>query len=992
MQDPCICYTQYDETCLFVDYQGKIQMMGHCFCTSEKQICYLCGTDSVSNFPFITVNSFRFSCSVCGRPFHDFQGLIQHMFATHYIVFQNKTSSCGLCGHLFHTFPELTQHMFSSHYILKGEALSVEFQSASDTPMPSTLDTLTQEISQITTFENEGPVQHDDLADMLPPPRSFPAGAQETRDHSIKDILSREYYLGTVTWHRTDEPGAELYSLQFPQRLIEGVPTIREKLNGFTYLRSDVRLRVEINSQPFQQGRLIGVFFPGLSDRAFIRNLTHLTGYHSNEVDIQTSQELALTIPFVAPVSHVNLCKNWGTVGSIAIFVYGQLAGGTTDVEIAIWASLVNPDPQVPTAAPLYNPSPMNVKSQGLGKERAAAAGPITRVARTVAGVSKVASLIPGISAAAGVVNTVSSFAADLASTFGWSKPIQEMPSQVMQQNPARYFNNFNGVDNSKVLALDQENAVEQYSGLFGSGVDEMSIQYITQTPNFFRSVPWRTVNEAGQYLTTIPIHPGYYGVPDVEGTQIYWNPTHLSYVTSVFKRWRGDLLFRFKLVKTKFHSGRIRVSYVPQLDTNYGTFPELDLNRAYSMVVDIRNRSEFDFEVPFVYPQPWADCSDISNVRTNDSEFHLGMTGFLVVDVINKLVAPTGLVSPTVDILIEVCAGKNFELSVPKECYWTPVNKVQPALPAPIVVENITSFDEEVVLKNNPEHQVEEEIILEDELHQEEPTEVVVQQEILGVFQSFTTKVNSVLYQSYFLPTRSETQISDSHSQLFETQTDLSSSDAAALTIGEKIVSLRQLFQRFQKVFESPLPSVAPNVILIQPYAVREVDHFVLTKNNDYFSYFMPLFAFMRGGMRIKLLANYDTRMINKVNTWLFSDQTVTAETLVVQQTTPSPVVDSCLPNCVHFPGLEGIVEVSVPYYNSYPVTYNPFYMLPALVSAYPDPDAWMHANLSYVAIDNVPASTTGPFSVYRAIGEDFSAGFLVGAPLCVDPLLSVP
>jgi len=804
--------------------------------------------------------------------------------------------------------------------------------------MPPTLDELSTEVNQITTFENEGPQQSDDLAAMTSPPEKFLATARETREHTVKDIIGREYYLGTVTWHRADLPTTELFNLQFPEGMLALQP-IRDKLSGFAFLRSNVRVRVEINAQPFQQGRLLGVFFPGVTDRTAIRNLTHLTGYHSTEVDIQTAQEMALTIPFVAPVSHINLCKNWGTVGSVAIFVYGQLAGGETDVEIAIWASLVDPDPQVPTAAPLL---PISVKTQGLGKERVAAIGPITRVAQAVSGISKVASLIPGIGAAAGVVNTVSSMAANLASTFGWSKPIQEMPAQVMQQNPARYFNNFNGTDNSKVLALDQENAVEQYSGLFGSDVDEMSIQYITQTPNFFRNILWNTTMEAGQYISTIPVHPGIYGVAQLDpgpGTQVYWNPTHLSYVTSVFKLWRGDLLFRFKLVKTKFHSGRIRISYVPQLDAPYNSLPVLDLNRAYSMVVDIRNRSEFDFEVPFVYTQPWADCSDLSNARDETAVSHLGMTGFIVVDVINKLVAPSTLVSPVIDILVEVCAGKNFELAIPKQCYWTPVNSFQPALTPP-----------------------KEEL---DEPH-------------------------LVDLQAFFLETRSETQISDQHSPLFSTQTDLSSADAAALTIGEKIVSLRQLFQRFQQVFTSILPSVPPATVLIQPYAIREINHFVVTPDNDYFSYFMPLFAFLRGGMRIKLRANYDTRMINSVNAYLFTVAPINSDTPIAQQLVAAP--DTCLPTTIHFPSLEGIVEVSVPYYNRYPITYNPFYMLPTTTSLYPDPDSWMHANLSYVSIDNVPASNTQPFTIYRAIGEDFSAGFLVGVPLCVDPVLSVP
>lgn len=786
--------------------------------------------------------------------------------------------------------------------------------------MPALLDTQTTEEIQIVNFEDEGPHPVESIAARVEPPSSALASARETRDHSIKDIVGRPYYMGTSTWLLTSAPGTQLQKFVLPSDLL-AVPTVKEKLQGFAFFRGGIKLTIEVNAQPFQQGRLIAVFHPGITDTNGVANLTHLTGYPHQEIDIQTAQTMTIDVPFVAPVSHVNLVKPWGNVGSVSLYVYGKLAGGTTDVEIAYWLQFTDPDPQVPTA----------VLAQGLGKERKVASkGPITEVASSVATIARVASAIPGIAVAAGVINTVSTAIASVASVYGWSKPINENTVAVMQQNPARYFNNFNGMDNSKTLALDHNNAIEQYEGLYGSRVDEMAIQYIVQTPNFFKRVNWDVSQEAGSFITTIPVHPNYYAPIVTDGSLTpsanYRNPTHISYVCSSFSKWRGDITFRFKLVKTKFHSGRLRISFVPQLDSVYDSLPVLDLNRAYSTIIDIRNRSEFDFEVPFVYPQPWADCSDPQNSLNPTANPHFGLTGFVVVDIINKLVSPSDIVSSSIDLIVEVCAGKDFEVSVPKQPYYTPVPHFVPRPPPSPVTVNA---------------------------------------------------------QSLFLDSRSDAQVSDSHTPLFETQRDAGAGAADALTIGERIVSLRQLFQRTQIVTRPNTPTTTTMALQIIPMAqVNLPTQFKAYPARNYFDYFLPLYAFYRGGMRTKIIANYDTRMINQVGVSLYEDFPLHDATVFNSlQVKPTGLP----PQTIHFPSVEGIVENSIPFYNTYSLNYTPFYQRLAVVNTY-DPQGFVRSKTPGLSIDNVPVLTDSTFSIARSIGEDFSAGFLLGAPLCIE------
>jgi hypothetical protein len=60
---------------------------------------------------------------------------------------------------------------------------------------------------------------------------------------------------------------------------------------------------------------------------------------------------------------------------------------------------------------------------------------------------------------------------------------------------------------------------------------------------------------------------------------------TPMSYAAFPFKWWRGDIIFRFKFICTRFHKGRVRITFDPINDISVST---PDYTTVFNEVVDI--------------------------------------------------------------------------------------------------------------------------------------------------------------------------------------------------------------------------------------------------------------------------------------------------------------------------------------------------------------------------------------------------------------------
>jgi hypothetical protein len=554
-----------------------------------------------------------------------------------------------------------------------------------DTELTKVDETQHEVVEQIVTFHEDGDVV---VEEETPPevPMSYLKVAEDDLTHSVKDILERPIEMKNFNWTLAQAAGTEIDGQQLPEDWL-AVPMIRQKLTGFTYFRGGFDIKVQVNAQPFHAGALLIVFEP-LQDQQTYNpsNLLHfggITGYRHVVLDLSEATTATLHVPFLANVTHFDLVKAIGQLGRVRVLVYSALTG-TSDVEGTIWVSAKDVHVDMPTgilpwprevgvaqsksgSRPSRIPVPTKsgpkvVPPKETQKEEKAKFPPgfFTSVALGVKAASRAIMGVPVIAPYAACVSWLAGAAAGICSIFGWSKPVDRLRVKMVQLVYGRTAANYNGDCKAKVMALDSHNEVVVPTDVFGTEKDEMALGHVLAQPTFLDRFQMLKAHTPGQLIWKMPVSPRACN-KIINGYKIINLNTMLSYTAEMFSNWRGTLKYSFRIVKTPYHSARVRLAFVPSAFEDTPT-EGIDINMIYSKIIDIREVNMFDFEVPFVFNQPWMSLADIQRDLTSASL----PTGMLYVEVLNALRNPSSA-ADFIEFIVEVSAGDDFQFSYPR-------------------------------------------------------------------------------------------------------------------------------------------------------------------------------------------------------------------------------------------------------------------------------------------------------------------------------------
>lgn len=434
----------------------------------------------------------------------------------------------------------------------------------------------------------------------------------------------------------------------------------RDKLRGYLAIRATIVVRLQLNANKFQQGRLIMGYIPAGKDNFLRETLTALTQLPHVELDINSETAAVLEIPYTSPYTHFNLIDGTGESASLLVREYApfKFGAGSSVCGYTIWCSLKD----VELVTPVTNvgwiaqsgkiPRKTNIKDTEL---KTMTQGPISGMLNKISSAATVLGDIPLISSYAGTLAWVSAIGARVATVFGYSQPRNENLVTKNNRSKYSYENTADGVDNCDTLGLSATNAVSILPGLGATNLDEMSLQYLQQVPAYFKTNVWRTVDNYGDVIDAISLRPDQFAITSiVPGAS---DMTPVAFLANMFRYYRGSLKVTVKLSKTQFHSGRLIVSFNPGSNPG-GVYAIEDSDYIFREIIDVRDATEYTFLVPFVATQPY--------LGTDESY------GLLTVHVLNPLVAPD-TVSSEVDLLFEISAHHDMEWSLPKEFRFSP-------------------------------------------------------------------------------------------------------------------------------------------------------------------------------------------------------------------------------------------------------------------------------------------------------------------------------
>ncbi len=823
------------------------------------------------------------------------------------------------------------------------------------------------ETRQLITFHSDlNPVVHSYDA-RIELDQGLKDNATDFGEHTIKSFLERPKRLTSFLWHTTDAANTVICRFQVPFDLLNQ-QVYYQKVAGFMGFRATTLIRVQVNNTRFQQGRLLCTFYPDVASTPQKYNACQQLLYRSQwprvEYDPSVDTEVSLEIPYVTTYTHYNLLSGEGSAGIFDITVFSPLVdiAGATASTVTVWSEFKDIElvyATVPTnlfpqaiSVPRNNKNRKKKVSKRISREpqrqldpsdlEADEAGvrPVSSFLNSIAATADIAKNIPLLSSIAGPVSWVAALAAKAAHAFGFSNPLNNSPVTSVIYKPTFSAINSSGIDNSYNMGIIEDNKVETLPGFAGTDLDELSIPYLLSIPTYFGAINWTTSNAAGVLLNTFNMNPAGFFIPDTSTTvagnaaQAVHHQTPVTWLSNYFQYYRGSMRLTFKAVKTEFHTGRLLIAIA--LGDNSGT-SFTNTGYMHRDIIDLRLSTEFTITVP------WGSVTPYKRTAINYA--------FVNVYVLNELQAPP-TVSSTITLLLEVSCDDDFEFAVPRQGSFLPCfAPFNTSAPASI---NNASFMAES-----------------DELVREQPTRYHFQ---VG---DTTDSINeqSAREPQVSKPIGSAKILSD-----FTT--------SAKYCIGESIVSLRQLLKRTVPFYINNFTATAAGgtaVFKLAPYTVFSANEVAVASPNaficDYFSLFAPLYAFMRGSVRLKVMSAQGASAnmlyngsvtIHQGDGSAFSPAAATnGATSLVANTNLLPIVPY---NCQIYPNW----EIQVPFYcPTFTASTLPVAQGIAIGPGNDYPNTFVDFSLSYT---NTLGLSTLPVSVGRQIGEDFSFGFFTG------------
>jgi hypothetical protein len=152
----------------------------------------------------------------------------------------------------------------------------------------------------------------------------------------------------------------------------------------------------------------------------------------------------------------------------------------------------------------------------------------------------------------------------------------------------------------------------------------------------------------------------------DVKSTRVAFTPMGL--VARMFRHWRGDIVFTFRVVSSKYHKGRLQVAFDPAFNPPIQAASDLG-PLVQNVVYDLgQAQEEFEFRVPYSAATSWLKRNNTIGPRWSTNGTLITSTaednGLLTLRVLTPLTAPIS--TSSVDILISVRAAENIEFANP--------------------------------------------------------------------------------------------------------------------------------------------------------------------------------------------------------------------------------------------------------------------------------------------------------------------------------------
>jgi hypothetical protein len=500
---------------------------------------------------------------------------------------------------------------------------------------------------------------------------------------SLSSFLSRPVRIANFTWLESD-PTDTILSTINPWRLFFDDARIKYKLNNFAFMRCNLKVKVIINASPFYYGCLGMAYqpLPSLTPSTIVAGagVQTLIPYSQRPIVWMYAQDSAggeMTLPFFYHKNwlKIGLAQHFTDMGKLDFLSYTALqsANGTVGqgvtVQVYAWAEDVQ-----------LSGSTVGLALQSTENEYGT--GVVSAPATAVASVAKMFRSIPVIGRFATATEIGAKAVAGIASLFGFTNvPVIEDTKPFRPGAFPMFASPEIGFPNEK-LTLDPKNELSIDNAIMGiSAEDPLSIDKLVKHESFLTRTTWATTNVTDDILFYARVNPWMYSKTGATVNNSLVDMTPMAYVSRLFNDWRGDIVFRFKIIASPYHKGRLLISFDPQGIAGNNIVTATNTTSAvYTQIVDLGDTSDVEIVVP--YQQALAFLQTRQSTSSSNFSTSPAVTwdvnddldnGCIVVRVLTALTAPVA--TAPVSILCYVRGGDNMEFANPVKLDTSLVN-----------------------------------------------------------------------------------------------------------------------------------------------------------------------------------------------------------------------------------------------------------------------------------------------------------------------------
>ena len=495
------------------------------------------------------------------------------------------------------------------------------------------------------SFEKKAIVSYSDFNSNTQTVESMPDASfdmAQSGDADFPNWFERPVRIRDVDW----AVNGSISQTFHPWNLWAKDPKIANRLTNYRNFRGKLHVKFTINGNQFYWGRLLCSYNPyntltGTNSYTQPSGLVQCSQRPHVYLDPASSTGGELVLPFFHPYNAIDLTKS-GTLddmGEIELNSIGLLRkmNGTQAVSVTVWAWCED--------VVLSGPTQINI--DGITAQMAIdeyGSGPVSKPASAVASLAGKLSKVPVIGPYAMATQIGAASLGKIAALFGYSRPTVITEPCLNSPLPTGNMAQVDAPDTSRSMALTskQEVTVDPRTTGLG-GTDELDISGLCERESFYTTFLWDYADTTGSLLWNCGVSP--MTTTSVVAGEYDLSP--MSFAALPFRYWCGSITYRFQVIASGYHKGRLMFCWDPIRSAPTGS---LISHTKYTHVVDIAEERDFEITVGWGSDRPALEIPliDALNNDLNVAVFNTdNFNGALAVYVLNDLVTSQDTTDP---------------------------------------------------------------------------------------------------------------------------------------------------------------------------------------------------------------------------------------------------------------------------------------------------------------------------------------------------------